>query len=139
MNYWNTSVYVQQMINRILKLHCEYFCIYVDDIIIYFITLIKHIQYLQQMFEKLAFKEICLLSQKFFLNYSFIYFLNQQINALKLVTVKAKLAVITNLEFSHILTQLKKYFKMIDYLQQYIFHYVIIIKLLQLYKTLLNQ
>ena len=70
------SVYVQQMMNRILKLHYEYFCIYVDDIIIYFITLTNYIQHLQQMFEELAFKEICLLSEKFFLDYLFIYFLN---------------------------------------------------------------
>ena len=115
-SYWNMSVYVQWIMNRILRLHCKYFCIYVDDIIIYFITLTKHIQHLQQIFKELAFKEICLLSEKFFLNYSFIYFLNQQVNILKLVTAEAKLIVIINLEFSHTLTQLKKYFEMTDYL-----------------------
>ena len=30
--------------------------------------------------------------------------------------IEAKFTVIINLEFSHILTQLKKYFKMTDYL-----------------------
>ena len=91
------------------------------------------------MFEELAFKEICLLSEKFFLNYSFIHFLSQQVNALKLVTIKAKLIIIINLKFLHTLIQLKKYLDMTDYLCQYIFHYIIIVKLLQLYKTLLNQ
>ena len=71
------SVYVQQMMNKILRSHCEYFCVYIDDIIIYSVTLTEHVQHLQQMFEELAFKEICLLSEKFFLNYLSIYFLNQ--------------------------------------------------------------
>ena len=76
MNYQNISIYIQQMMNRILRLYCEYFCVYVDDIIIYFAIHSKHIQHLQQIFKELAFKEIYLLSKKFFLNYLSIYFLN---------------------------------------------------------------
>ena len=53
--------------------------------------------------------------------------------------MKVKLAVIINLEFSQTLIQLKKYLNMTDYLQQYISHYVIIVKSLQLCKILLNQ
>ena len=129
-NYCNTSVYVQCMMNWILQLHCDYFCVYIDDIVIYSVTLTEHVQHLWQMFEELAFKEICLLSEKFFLNYSSIYFLNQWINALKLVMVKAKLVIIINLKFLYTFTQLKKYLDMTDYLFQYISHYTVIVKLL---------
>ena len=91
------------------------------------------------MFEELAFKEICLLSEKFFLNYLFIYLLSQQVDTLKLITVKAKLIVIMNLKFLYTFIQLKKYLNMTDYLHQYISHYAVIVKSLQLCKTLLNQ
>ena len=65
--------------------------------------------------------------------------LNQHVDVLNLITAETKLAVITNFEFSQILTQLKRYLEMTDYLCQYISHYVIIVKSLQLCKTLLNQ
>ena len=127
------------MINRILQLYYVYLCIYVNDIVIYSTTLSKYLCHLQYVFDELIFKKICLFSEKFFLNYSLIQLLKQWVEALKLVTVKDKLIVIINLEFSYILIQLKKYLNLIDYLQQYILYYVVIIKFLQLCKTLLNQ
>ena len=139
MNYCNSSVYVQWIIDRILWSHYVYLCIYVNDIVIYSTTLSKHLHHLQYVFNEFIFKEIYLFSEKFFLNYSSIQLLKQQVNALKLVTVKDKLVVITNLEFLCTLTQLKKYLDLIDYLWQYISHYTVIVKSLQLCKTLLNQ
>ena len=133
------SVYVQWMTDRILWSYCDYVRAYVNDIVIYSVILTEHIQHFQTVFDKLVIKRICLFSEKFFLNYLFIHLLKQQINTLKFVTVEIKLTVIINLEFLCILTQLKKYLDLISYLCQYISHYVMIIKFLQLCKTLLNQ
>lgn len=138
MNYYNTSIYVQQMTDWILHSYCDYFCVYVNNIIIYSATLTNHLQHLQNVFQKLTDQQICLMFKKFFLNYSSVHLLDQQVNILDLVTVKVKLVIITNLKFLHTLTQLKKYLEMTEYLWQYILHYVTIIKPLQLRKILLN-
>lgn len=138
-DYCNMSVYVQQMMNQILWSHQTYLWAYVDDIVIYSVTLTEHMLHLQQIFDELTSKRICLTSNKFFLKYLLIQLLNQQVNALNLTTAEAKLVIITSFEFSCILTQLKKYFEMTNYLKQYILHYTAIIKSLQLCKTLLNQ
>ena len=127
------------MIDRILQLYCVYLCIYVNDIVIYSTILSKHLCHLQYMFSELIFKKICLFSEKFFLNYSSIQLLRQQVNVLELVTAKDKLVIITNLEFSYTFIQFKKYLDLIDYLWQYILHYTVIVKSLQLHKMLLNQ
>lgn len=106
---------------------------------IFSVTLKEHLQHLQSIFRDLTDKSICLSLNNFFLKYSSVHFLNQQVNALNLTTVKAKLTTIINFKFSQTLIQLKKYLKLTDYLQQYISHYVVIVKSLQLQKTLLNQ
>ena len=139
MSYWNTLVYVQWITDRILQSHCDYFCTYVNDIVIFSATLKKHLHHLQSVFQTFFLKSIYLLSEKFFLEYLSVQLLNQQVDTLDLATVEMKLAVIMNLEFSCTLTQLEKYLRMTGYLHQYISHYVIIIKSLQLCKILLNQ
>ena len=139
MKYQNTSIYVQCMTDKILWLHCSYFCIYVDNIMIFSIILIEHLQYLQSVFFILVSKDICFLSEKFFLNYSSMQLLSQQVDILDLTMSEVKLMIIINLEFSWTLTQLKKYLDMTDYLWHYILHYTVIVKSLQLCKIFFNK
>lgn len=102
-------------------------------------TLKDHLQHLQKIFNILIKKNICLSLKKFFLRYSSVKLLDQKVNILNLITSEDKLKIIMSLEFLCILTQLKKYLKMIRYLCQYILHYAAIMKFLQLRKTLLNR
>lgn len=105
----------------------------------FLIILKKHLHHLCEVFNVLIKKNIYLFSEKFFLNYSSVHLLDQKINVLSLATLKDKLWVIISLKFSCTLTQLKKYLNIIRYLCQYISHYIIIMKSLQLQKTLLNK
>ena len=132
-------IYIEQMTDWNLWPHCNYSQVYVDDIVIYSITLSEHIHHLHAVFNKLAVKRICLTSDKSFLDYLSVQLLEQQVDALELTTSEVKLIVITNLKFSQTLMQLERYLEMTDYLWQYISHYVAIVKSFQLCKTLLNQ
>ena len=120
------------MIDRILQNFCKFCQVYVNDIVIFFTTLKKHFEHLSQVFIKLNIMNIHFTMMKFFLEYLSVHFLKQKIDIFKLITVKNKLAVITNFEFFKTLTQLKKYLDLIDYLHQYIFLYAVISDLLQL-------
>ena len=68
---------------------------------------------------------------KIFLNYSSIFFLDQKIGSLNLITFEKKLKTIVKFRFSRILRQLETYFDLIDWLRDYIVHYVDIFKSLQ--------
>jgi len=99
----------------------------------------EHLNHLHNIFNILDKMEICLLLKKFYLAYSSVQLLSQQVDALSLVTLKDKLITIFRIRFSLSLSQLEKYFGLTDYLQQYISHYTAIIKPLQQQKTFLNQ
>ncbi len=99
----------------------------------------EHLNHLHNIFNILDKMEICLLLKKFYLAYSSVQLLSQQVDALSLVTLKDKLTTIFRIRFPLSLSQLEKYFGLTDYLQQYISHYTAIIKPLQQQKTFLNQ
>ena len=139
MSYRNSSIYVQKMINKILRPYRHFCRIYVDNIVIFFISLEKHLSHLRFIFSTLEKMNIHLSPRKSFLDYSFIQLLNQKIDALRLATTEKKFIVIANLFFPRTLAQLKKYLNLIEYLRQYIAYYVNIIKSLQLRKTFLNK
>ena len=128
------------MINCILWSHCNFFRVYIDDIIIYtkFCSLSDHIEHLNLIFKSLTEKGICLSLKKSFLNYLTVQLLDQCVDILELITAEDKLAVIVNIEFSHILFTLEKYLSMTDYLCQYISYYTVIIKSLQKREMRLN-
>ena len=115
-NYRNSFVYVQRIINKILRSYRHFCRVYIDDIVIFFTSLKKHLTHLRFIFSTLEKMNIYLLSQKSFLNYSSIQLLNQTIDTLKLTTIKEKFIVIINLFFSKTLAQLKKYLNFIEYL-----------------------
>lgn len=138
MSYWNSSAYVQWMIDRILQKQHDYAKAYVDDIVVFSTTLTEHISHLWNVFQTLVAKKICLLPQKSFLGYSSVHLLEQHVDTLSLVTAEAKLITIKNLFFSQTLTQLKCYLDLTGYLHQYIPHYAAILKPLQQCKMSLN-
>ena len=133
MSYRNSSVYVQWMIDCILQSHCNFFRVYVDDIVIYIKmkSLNNYLIHLDKVFKSLAERGICLFSKKSFLSYLTVQLLDQWVNVLELVTAEDKLTVIVNIEFPQTLSTLEKYLSMISYLRQYILYYTAIIKPLQ--------
>jgi len=98
----------------------------------------EHLKHLHNIFDVLDKMKICLSLKKFYLMYSSVQLLSQQIDALNLTTLKDKLVTIFRIRFSLSLSQLEKYLSLIDYLQQYISHYTVIVKLLQQQKIFLN-
>ena len=138
MRYWNSSVYIQRIINKILWRQRAYARAYVDNIVIFSNTLKEHLKHLCNVFVTLKRMRICLSSEKSFLTYLFIQLLKQQVDALELATSEDKLVAIADLCFSISLSQLEKYLDLTEYLWQYISKYVTIIKSLQLQKTFLN-
>ena len=132
MSYRNSFIYVQKIINKILRSYHHFYRAYVDNIVIFSTSLKKHLTHLRFIFSTFEKINIYLLSRKSFLNYSSVQLLNQKIDVLKLITTKEKLAIIANLFFSKTLAQLKKYLDLIEYLRQYIIYYINITKSLQL-------
>ena len=76
MSYRNFSTYVQKMINKTLRFY-RYFCrAYINNIVIFFISLKKHLTHLRFIFLIFEKMNIHLLSRKFFFDYFFIQLLN---------------------------------------------------------------
>ena len=139
-DYRNSSVYVQRMIDCILWSHCDFFRVYIDNIIIYtrLKLLTDHLRHLNNVFISLMKKSIFLFSKKSFLDYLTVQLLDQCVDTLKLITAEDKLAAIVNIKVSCTLSALEKYLDMTDYLYQYISYYTVIIKSLQKQKMRLN-
>ena len=117
MSYRNSSIYVQRIINKIFRSY-RYFCrVYVDNIVIFFMSLKEHLAHLRLVFSTLKKMNIHLSSRKSFLDYPSIQLLSQKIDVLKLITTEKKFVVIANLFFSKTFAQLKKYFDLIEYLR----------------------
>ena len=117
MSYRNSSIYIQKIINKILRSYRHFYRTYIDNIIIFFTSLKKHLTHFRLIFSTFEKMNIYLLSRKSFLNYSSIQLLNQKIDALKLTTAEKKPIIITNLFFLKTLAQLKKYLNFIEYLR----------------------
>lgn len=135
MGFLNSPSYVQHQMNRILWAFWAFVWAYVDDIVIFFKTLEKHLQYLQQVFSLFQSLGITLKLCKFYLEYSNITLLKQHVNALSLTTEKKKMKAITNIKFLSNLKELKVYLELMSWLQLYIPYYAQITAPLQLCKT----
>src|SRR5216117_873217 len=77
MNYQESSLYAQYIMNMIFKFHKFFICCYIDDIVIFLKILKNHLKHLNTVFNlfdelKIIFKEV-----KTHLNYSSIILLNQ--------------------------------------------------------------
>jgi len=107
-----------------LRSYRNYVRVYVYNIIIFSKILKNHVKHLHAIFELLDFKEITLLSKKFYIDYSTITLLKQKIDAFELIVVANKIATIKKLNFSYDLIDLKLYLELTRYLRNYIFYYV---------------
>ena len=72
-NYRNSPVYVQKIINKILYSFRKFYKIYVDNIIIFLSLIKKHIKHLKLIFDILINMNIHLLFHKSFFDYSLIH------------------------------------------------------------------
>ena len=133
--YKNNSTYVQKQINRLLKQFRRFARVYVNDIIIFFKTIKKHVQYLWFVFVILQHNNIFIKFNKVFLNYSFVVLLKQKINSFDFFINIEKLKTITKIQFFKTLRLLKTYLNFINYFRKYVFFYVNILKFLQIKKT----
>ena len=75
-NYRNSPVYVQKMIDRIFRLFRHFYKVYVNDIVIFFILFKKHFNYFIQIFRIFDNMNIYLIFVKIFLGYFLIQLLN---------------------------------------------------------------
>ena len=127
-SYHNFLTYIQRIIIKIFRLYRHFCRTYIDNIVIFFTSLKKHLSHLRFVFSIFKKMNIHLLSRKSFLGYFFVQLLNQKIDILKLTTIEEKFIVITNLFFSRTLAQFEKYLEFIEYLRQYIIYYINITK-----------
>ena len=131
MNYKNSSTYVQRQIDWLLRSYCKHAKIYVNDIVIFSKILKKHKQHFRVVFDTLQFNNIFVKIIKIFVDYFSVQLLNQKINFFDLITIENKFKIIIKFKFSNIFHQLETYFDFIDWLREYIFHYIDIFKFLQ--------
>ena len=139
MKYKNSAVYVQRLIDFILRKQRAFAKIYINDIVIFLNIFEEHVEHLRAIFKILAFKRISVSFIKSFLCYSSIKLLKQRVNALDMTTSKNKFIAISKLKFPLFFTQLDHYIDFTEYLRQYISQYTFIIRPLQNRKTLLSK
>jgi hypothetical protein len=112
--YKDSPPYVQRIIDIILRSHRQFTHYYVDDIVIFFKTFEKYIEYLDTIFELFNRIRITFKNSKIYLDYPLIILLKQRINGLNIIYVKNYIAALKNLQFPQILKNLKKYLEMIE-------------------------
>ena len=135
MRYKNSLTYVQRQIDRELREYRRYAKAYVDDVVIFSRNLQNHMTHLRAVFDILNINNITIKTVKVFIDYSTVQLFDQKIDFFELVTVENKLKMIFMLKFSRRLQQLKIYLRLIDWLREYISHYVDVFKSLQTRKT----
>ena len=131
MRYRNSSTYIQRQIDIILRKYRHFAKVYVNDIVIFFNSLKKHLRHFTQIFALFKKYNIVIKAPKIYLYYFLIAFLNQRINNFDLFIVENKLKAIRILKFSRIFKHLETYFDEIDYLRQYVIYYAQKITVLQ--------
>ena len=123
MKFKNSSFYVQRKIDAILRNLRDFARTYVDDIVVFFNTLEKHMTHLHSMFQRLNFYNISLSFKKLFLDYFTIALLEQKIDVFDFITTTDKLETIVKLDFSYTLKNLKIYLKFTEWLREFVTFY----------------
>ena len=123
MNYKNSSSYVQRQTDKLLRSYKKFAKVYVNDIIIHFKTLQKHLNHLRTFFQMFRIKRINLIVTKFFLTYSSVTLLNQRVNNLNMSTIVEKIVVIISFRFSLSLRDLEIFMRLTDWLRSSISRY----------------
>ena len=107
-----------------LRAYKEFVKTYVNDVVIFFQILEKHIEHLRKVFALFVEINIAFKSFKTFLEYLSIFLLKQKIDNLNLTTIEKKLKTILNFRFFPTFKYLKTYLNKTNYFCQYIFYYV---------------
>ena len=131
MKYKNSFAYVQRQIDRFFRKLRKFVRTYVNDIVIFSCNKIEHETHLRDVFKIFVENNVSIKSTKTFLNYFFVFLLNQKIDSLNLIISKEKLRAIFKFRFFRIFRQLETYLNLTDWLRNYIFYYVEIFKSFQ--------
>ena len=123
MNYKNSLSYVQRQTNKLLRSYKQFAKTYVNDIIVHFKILQKHLKHLRTLFQMFRIKRISLAITKFFLTYSSVTLLNQRVDSLDMFIIVEKIVVIISFRFSFSLRDFEIFMKFIDWLRSSIFRY----------------
>ena len=123
MNYKNSFSYVQRQTNKLLRSYKQFAKAYVNDIIIHFKILQKHLKHLRTFFQMFRIKRISLAVTKSFLAYSSVTLLNQRIDSLDMSTTVEKIVAIISLRFSLSLRDFEIFMKLTDWLRSSISRY----------------
>ena len=91
MRFQNSSLYIQYQIDWILQLHCSYTWAYIDDIVVFFKTLEKHLVHLNNIFKLLTSLNIVFISIKTFLEFLSITFLSQKVDSFSMTAAVKKI------------------------------------------------
>src|SRR5436189_276573 len=88
MNYQESFLYVQHMMNMIFRSHKFFVCCYIDDIVIFLKILKNHLKHLNTVFNLFDKMRITLKEVKTHLDYSLIILLNQQVDDFNMIFLK---------------------------------------------------
>ena len=123
MNYKNSFSYVQRQTNKLLRSYKQFAKTYVNDIIVHFKILQKHLKHLRTLFQMFRTKRINLIVTKSFLAYSFVILLNQRVDNLNMFTTIEKIVAIISLRFSLSLRDLEIFMRLTNWLRSSISRY----------------
>ena len=123
MSYKNSSFYVQRQTNKLLRSYKQFAKTYVDDIIVHFKILQKHLKHLRTLFQMFRTKRINLVVTKSFLAYFSVTLLDQRVDSLDMSITVEKIIVIISLRFSLNLRDLEIFMKFTDWLRSSISRY----------------
>ena len=139
MGYKNSPPYVQRQMDTMLRPHRNYAKGYIDDVVVFSMTLEDHLKHLEEIFQLFNRLNIALKPTKSYLSYPSITLLGQRVDALGLSTTEEKIAAITQLKFPETLKDLETYLGLTGWLRCYIPEYAQRAEPLQRRKTLLLQ
>ena len=139
MNYKNSSSYVQRQTNKLLRSYKQFAKAYVNDIIVHFKILQKHLKHLRTLFQMFRIKRINLVVTKSFLAYSSVTLLNQRVDNLNMFTTVEKIVVIISLRFSFSLRDFEIFMKLTNWLRSSISRYAQRVQSLQKRKITLTK
>ena len=137
MDYKNSPLYVQRQTNKLLRLYKNFAKVYMNDILIHFVSLKKYLTHLHTLFEMFRIKRINLVAFKTFLIYFLMILLEQKIDNLDIFTTTKKIVAITSLRFSLNFKNLKIFLRLINWFRSFILRYAQRAQLLQKRKIIL--
>ena len=139
MNYKNSSSYVQRQTNKLLRSYKQFAKTYVNDIIVHFKILQKHLKHLRTLFQMFRTKRINLVVTKSFLAYFSVILLNQRVDNLNMFTTIEKIVAIISLRFSLSLRDLEIFMRLTNWLRSSISRYAQRVQSLQKRKITLTK